>query len=546
MWRARVLALAALLTGIVLAAAPGVPATAAPGDFAAGPVNVSNTVCTAEGEETVSSNPRNPRNIVVGSNQWQPPDCANLGNVGAGPSGTTTCAVFDSHDGGHTWHGQRLGQTGLGTQPNPIVGPLPVVGNFPSEFSDPGNLIAADQNTVWDAQGNAYYQCLYLGLGMVDPQVWVFKSTDGGHTWGNKVVAFDEVNTQIQIDRPWLAIDSSTGPRKGTIYLTYETMFYQAYLPEVYSETSTDGGKTWSAPHRVDDAAHAAQWDPRQFPVVGPDGALHVLYDASPLTSPCPCDPTTPALMMATSTDGGATFSRAVIDPAVHRVTGQDEAFIYFQELIAAFATSPVDPRRMVVAWPDNRSGEDRVIYRQSVDGGATWGAPADLADDPAGRGNSHDHPALAYLPDGRLVAVWRDRRYGGGSLTSPWDLFLRVGHPAGAGLQLGPALRLTSSTQPPTTGHHGSMPTEYLSVSADGAGVNAAWDQLSSDGLSTENYFRHVDTAVLGVTAAPVPAPPHGGGLPGTGAPTVAPALLLLLVGLAAALLPRPRRAAA
>jgi hypothetical protein len=493
-----VMALILLLAAVVLGATRSIPARAATGDFAPGVVNVSNTACNAEGEETVSANPLNARDILVGSNQWQPPDCANLGNQALGPSGATTCAIFDSHDGGQTWNGQRLGQTGIGTQPLPSVGPLPVVGGFPAEFSDPGNLIAADQNTVWDHHGVAYYQCLYLGLGNSEPQVWVFKSTDSGRTWGPKVVAFDELNTQIQIDRPFLTIDVSGGPRDGTLYLSWETMFYQAWIPQVYARSSVDGGQTWGPVHRVDEDTHEAQWDPRQYPQVGPDGALHVEYDASPLTTPCQCDTSNPLLVMATSNDGGVTFTHSVVDPAVHRIASNDEAFSYFQELIAAFATSPADPTRMAVAWPDSGTGEDRIVLRQSVDGGGTWGPRIDIADDPPGTSNQHDHVALTYLPDGRLVVAWRDRRFGGGTLASHWDLFVRLGTPAGSGLSLGPAVRMTATSQPPTTGAHGSMPSEYLAVSADASGIDAAWDQLDPAGVMTDNYFRHLSMASL------------------------------------------------
>jgi len=202
---------------------PSATAASPPGGFATGVRNASATPGYAEGEETVSANPQNPLDVLVGSNQWQPLSSANLGNNSLGPSGFTTCAVFASHDGGTTWEGQRLGATGLGTMALPALPPAPVAGRFPSEFSDPGNLIAADQNTVWDGKGTAYYQCIYFGAGNQHPQVWVFRSDDAGRTWSAPVVAFDEVDTQIQIDRSFLAVDRSGGPRDGTLYLTFET-----------------------------------------------------------------------------------------------------------------------------------------------------------------------------------------------------------------------------------------------------------------------------------------------------------------------------------
>ncbi|MDQ6747272.1 MAG: glycoside hydrolase [Candidatus Dormibacteraeota bacterium] len=503
-------------------------------------VNVSNSANLAEGEETVSANPRNPRDLLVGSNQWQPATPGNAGNVGVGASGTTSCAVFDSHDGGGTWKGRRLGTAGFGE----VSLPLPVPGSF-HEFSDLGNLISADQNTVWDNHGNVYYQCIYAGLHRSTPQVWVFRSQDQGRTWSDPVVAFDEVSTGVQIDRSFLAVDNSGGARDGTLYLTFETMFYQPAPAAVYVRSSDRNDWTnWGPPgvsRRVDDPAQEAQWDPRQFPQVSPDGTLRVVYDAAPPTvSPCPCGPDTPALIMASSTDGGNTFSHSVIDPRVKRIQSQDEAFNFFQEFIAAFAVDPTNAARAAVAWPDGASGEDRLLLRVTSDGGRTWSQRLQLADDPPGKGNQHDHPALSYLPDGTLVAVWRDRRFSDGKLGSPFDVFMRTGRAAASGLALGPSLRLTSSSQPTTTGHHGNMPSEYLGLWGDVTGAEVSWDQLDPAGLLTDNYFTHVSAAQLPPADTAAAIMPRL--LPRTAATAVpmAPAAALLVLGLAVLLAAR------
>jgi hypothetical protein len=428
------------------------------------------------------------------------------GNVSIGPSGATTCAVWSSHDGGRTWNGGRLEETGLGSN-QPGAGTQPPAA-VPSEFGDPGNVISADQNTVFDRHGNAWYQCIDFGARTGDVKVFVYKSTDGGRTWGTPVAGFSEEDTRIQLDRSFLAIDNSGGPRNGTLYLTWETMFYQAYLPEVYSRSSTDGGKTWGPVVRVDSDDNRAQWDPRQYPVVGPDGTLYIVYDAATFVSPGPGDPglTPLKVMVGRSTDGGKTFTNTVVEPDVHRIMSPDEAFSYFVETIGAIAADPAHPGRLAVAWPDDRSGESRILMRSSSDGGRTWSGMIDVGDDPAGKGNQHDHVALAYLPDGRLLATWRDRRYSGGAFGNSFDVFTRVFDPASDGtLRPGATVRVTDAPQPDGEGTHGSMPTEYLGLAADARGAAVAWNEMR--GSLLDDVIRRVPVGAFGPASA-LPAP--------------------------------------
>jgi hypothetical protein len=484
----------AVVAAVVCAAFAAAAPTAA-----AQVTNVSRTAGLAEGEETVAINPTDRQNVIVGSNQWLPPTPGNVGNFGVGPSGATTCAVWSSHDGGRTWKGGRLENAGIDQLAG---GALKPPAGVPSEFgkeADAGNAISADQNTVFDRHGNAYYQCINFGIGDQDPKVFVYRSTNGGRTWGPPMQAFDEINTKIQIDRSFLAIDDSGGPRDGTLYLTFETMFYQAYLPEVYARKSTDGGKTWGPVVRVDDNFNRAQWDPRQYPAVGADGTLYVVYDASTLLSPIQIDPqlTPLRLMVASSSDGGKTFRHSIVEPHVNRIASPDEAFIYFTETISALATDPSHPGRVAVAWPDKRSGEARILLRYSNDEARTWSPPIDAADDPSGKGNQHDHVALTYLPDGHLVVMWRDRRNGGGSFGGAYDVFARVFNASAAGkLTPGRTVRFTEKPQSEGQNTHGSMPTEYLGLTSTGSDVAASWDEMRGSYL--DNVFRRVPVSKL------------------------------------------------
>ncbi|MFN2543820.1 MAG: sialidase family protein [Actinomycetota bacterium] len=490
--------LIALLAGVAFAmSGAALPARGGSPSFHTPVRNVSNTAQLAEGEETVAINPTDPRNIIVGSNQWQALDQRNSTNFSLGASGTTMCARWASQDGGRTWSGGAVEESGLGTTANPLPDPT---GTVPSEFVDPGNLISGDQNTVFDREGNAYYDCIDFGVGTGDAVIPVYRSSDGGRHWSKPVIAFSERDTGIQVDRPWLAIDNTGGPRDGTLYLTWETMFYQPYNPAVYGRTSTDGGRTWGPVVRVDDAAHEAMWDPRQFPVVGADGTLYVMYDASPFHTPswdeC-CSGRDPSIALAISRDGGATFTRTIVQDVTHPPAPPDEAEPYFTEFIPAIAADTRRAGRVAVAWPEVVKGESRILLRTSRDGGETWTKPIDVNDDPRGKGNQHDHVTMTYLPDGRLAVVWRDRRANGGQWSAPWQILARTVAAGRRGsLRLGSVVEVTGAAQLPTTGHRGSMPSEYIGVTATKGGLWVSWDQMN--GTYPDNMLRFVPVSAL------------------------------------------------
>ena len=473
-----------------------------------GVINVSNTPDFGEGEESLSVNPANPLDIVVGSNQIQPVYVGPVVTVPVSTEGLMTSTVWVSHDGGLTWSGVNLDRGGFTDIANPLSALLPGV---PSEFRDVGNILDADQHSAWDRHGNLYYESGQLGdpAGNGDQRARVWRSIDGGRTWSEPVVAFSDLNSPEPIgsiypvqtptlDRPWLAIDNSGGPRDGTVYLTFETgPFSEGTPPEIYLTSSTDHGATWLRSRRIDDGLYATQNNPRQFPVVGADGALYVIYDKAPPTvtvTPLPQIGTI-QLALVRSTDGGEHFDRFTVDGDVHRVTSPDEALPFYTETIPALAADPAHAGHLAAAWPEKLSmTNSRIMLRTSNDGGATWSPRIDVADDPAATDNEHDHPALAFTPEGQLIVMWRDRRCCGGTFSSSFQMWARIVSVVDDGqAQLGKVIEFTQGRQEPTTTKRGGVlvPSEFIGLAANSYAVFASWDQVS--GALSDNVYRRL-----------------------------------------------------
>jgi hypothetical protein len=307
-----------------------------------------------------------------------------------------------------------------------------------------------------------------------------------------------------ELDRPWFAADTSEGPRKGTLYMTFETTPFGPIPPEVYVKRSTDQGATWSETVRVDDGVYTTQFNPRARPASGPGGDLYVVYDRAPITVTPFLPQTSPVqLVVARSTDGARSFTRSVVDSDVHRIVSPDEAIPGYVEMIAAITVDPVNPGRVAVAWPEaDGDANSRIILRYTTDSGRHWSPRIDVADDPASTDNQHDHVTLAWLADGPLFVGWRDRRSGGGSFDGRYQQWVRaLGLDASGRLTPGRTVEMTDAPEPPATSGRGvAEPDEFQGLVATRLGVGLTWSRYM--GPYDDLMFRNVPLSAFGASA--------------------------------------------
>lgn len=128
---------------------------------------------------------------------------------------------------------------------------------------------------------------------------------------------------------PDVAVDRSTGPRSGALYLVWQDGRFKADgSAAIALSRSTDGGTTWSDPIRVDQAG-AAQAFTASVDVNDAGDIAVTYYDFS--RDPAPGGPALTDYWITQSTDGGQTWSTAErVTPTSFDMKSAPNALGYF------------------------------------------------------------------------------------------------------------------------------------------------------------------------------------------------------------------------
>jgi BNR repeat-like domain/RTX calcium-binding nonapeptide repeat (4 copies) len=188
---------------------------------------------------------------------------------------------------------------------------------------------ASDPTVAYDAVHGVWLVGTLTLEGTTSSHVYVAHSTDGLH-WSVPVNAA----SGPELDKDWLACDNNAAsPYRGRCYAE----FTDDAQGITVSESSDDGGVTWSAPVRAASILVGTQ------PVILPNGTLIVV--AGDYTDE---DGLNGAIDALRSTDGGATFTRVTISP-LHAASNQ-------QMRAASLPSVDVDSAGTIYAvWDDCR-----------------------------------------------------------------------------------------------------------------------------------------------------------------------------------------------
>lgn len=357
-------------------------------------------------------------------------------------------------------------------------------------------------------------------------------------------------------DQGSIAVDRfATSPFKGTVYAVWSIFDYSCGAsgaeycasPILFSK-STDGGATWNngrvghpgPPVEISGNSAAFcvqgdQFDPNRdpadcdfsqgaWPVVGPDGAIHVVFDNCNTSAeaaeglPAVCQ-----IMAVSSKDGGVTWSlpaKVADDHRTQPMNGVSGSIsggcpLFRQCLppqgyrIGNVPSMSVDEttNKLAVFWSDFRGGRfttdggdavqcapcnEDVFAAVSNDGGVTWGPALQVTTDPGAQYS----PWGAIDEHGALDVAYYTRQYGDCEASGCQDV--RLSSSTNDGLTWS-SRRITSSSMPNLTDatnpvERGFIGDRIALIAANGS-VAVAWtDTRGLNGVVDEDvYFARI-----------------------------------------------------
>lgn len=422
-------------------------------------VNVSHEV-GPQSETSIAINPRNPQQIVGGSNE-----IFRLPMRG-----------YFSSNGGTTWGGVDL----------PL--PPPIARNGFDFGSDPG--------VAWDLRGNVYYSYIVVFFspsGRINgTEMAVARSSNGGQSW---TATFFNLEGPGQFnDKPMIAVDTNPGsPNANTVYVAWDRTSNGNGSPSssgILFSRSTDGGRTFSTPRVISATGGGPRFGIGADPFVGPDGRVYVAWHDI-----------ANAILVRGSADGGNTFGSITTVAPTHIAF---DALIAPQNLRGALVYPACGADRsagsfrgrLYCSWMDrNATGDTDIFLATSTNQGATWSAPLTVNDD--GGGSFQFNQWLAVDPvTGAVDMSWNDSRNDPTNASA--DIYFAQSNDGGASVSPNVKVTTASTNETVTGADLGNQYGDYEGIDALGGSVHPIWTDRRAGG--TVDGFEETYSAAITV----------------------------------------------
>lgn len=269
-------------------------------------------------------------------------------------------------------------------------------GFAPCGLESAGHLSAG--NVTFGPSGTVYATISSAGGSSGDvatekESILLYRSTDGGRTFGPATVAAKPSSPEIAWVRPHVVAVPGPGGRDQLLLSMWECKpdpsTAQRFCDGGRFSRSDDGGDTFTTPALVmpppggNSPSQAAK---------GKDGAIYMLFLRRLVAGG------TTELHLAKSVDGGANFVTQQIDVQPAIGIERDSA-----KLVA-------DPNTgaLYTVFTDSRTGRPQLFFRRSVDNGATWEQAVILGQN---RNSPSSNPQISLAPNGRIDVVFYSAR---------------------------------------------------------------------------------------------------------------------------------------
>jgi hypothetical protein len=325
----------------------------------------------------------------------------------------------------------------------------------PYESAGDPAVASGPKNTFW-------YSNLAFDRSDNANAVAVSRSADGGKTWHTHFVIRTSAvqGASLFNDKEWIGTDPSD-PTGRTAYVTW-TQFKGNHSPIVISKT-TNGGVTWTKPHRVSPTLINDQgsnvW-------VGTSGTVYVTFEAGTTSGD--------AVAFAVSHDGGVTFTTKLIAPIADiadplpGATFRDNSF----PALALVGST------LHVVWSNWNGTDADVVYMRSVNGGKTWSGPVTIG----GGAGDQFFPWVA-ARGSRVYASWFNRASGN-------DYTIAGAASFDGGKSWTSPVTLSSATSQVASGNAFGFPNcsfsfigDYSGITVDSHGIgHSLWTDIRTD----------------------------------------------------------------